>query len=127
MDTREELIRKFWSLFDQEKFEQVKSLLHAEFKAVWITSNEKFPSADSLIKMNEAYPGRWHTIPQRIELLEYDALSITSVYSDDSPERFYAISFFEFKEGLISKIIEYWATVENSPEWRKQFSIEYPT
>ena len=126
MDVKEEIIRKFWSLFDQEKFEQVKALLHAEFEAVWITSNEKFPSADSLIKMNEAYPGRWHTIPQRVELLKNEAFSITSVYSNDSPERFYAISLFEFKEGLISKITEYWATVEKAPKWRKQYSIEYP-
>ncbi|WP_371806748.1 hypothetical protein [Candidatus Lokiarchaeum ossiferum] len=123
MDIREKLIRDFWSFFDQRKFENVKPLLHKEFTAIWETTNEVFPSRDALIKVNCDYPGNWHTVPQRIELFDNGAVSIVSVYSDDRPDRYFATSFYDFKDNLIRKITEYWATVEEAPEWRKGYSI----
>ena len=123
MDFREDLIRQFWSLFDQQKFEMVRSLLHEEFEVIWETSEEMFVSQDAFINVNRDYPGNWHTIPRRIELLDNGALSIVSVYSDDISDRFYVISFYEFKDKLIHKISEYWATVEKTPDWRKKYSI----
>ncbi len=123
MDFREKLIREFWSFFEQQQFESVRPLLYEDFQAIWETTEEVFPSRDALIKVNQDYPGNWHTIPQRIDLFDQGAVSIVSVYSDDGPERFYATSFYEFKDHLISKITEYWATVEKAPEWRRGYSI----
>lgn len=124
MDFREKLIRDFWSFFDQREFEKVKPLLHEEFTAIWETTNEVFPSRDAFIKVNCDYPGKWHTIPQKVELFENGGgMSIVSVYYDDQTDRYFATSFYEFKDNLISKITEYWATVEEAPEWRKDYSI----
>ncbi len=123
MDLREKLIRQFWAFFNQRKFESVRSLLNEEFELNWETTEEIFPSREALINVNRDYPGNWYTIPQRIELFDKGAVSVVLVYSDDIPDRFYATSFYEFKDNLISKITEYWATVEKAPEWRKKYSI----
>ena len=123
MNFREKSVREFWSFFDQRKFEMVRPLLHPIFEAYWVTTNEKFTSIDAFISVNQEYPGKWHTIPQEIILLEDKVLSIVSVFSKEFPDRFFVLSFFEFKAKLISKITEYWATVEHTPEWRKKFSI----
>jgi len=123
MDLREKLIRQFWTYFNQRKFESVRPLLHKEFELIWETTEEIFPSRDALINVNRDYPGNWYTIPQRIELFDKGAVSVVLVYSDDIPDRFYATSFYEFKDNLISKITEYWATVEKAPEWRNKYSI----
>lgn len=121
MENREKLIRDFWSFFDQREFEKAKSLLHEEFIAMWETTNEVFPSRDAFIKVNVDYPGNWHTIPQKVELFGKEGVSIVSVYYDDQPDRYFATSFYEFKDNLIRKITEYWATVEKPPEWRKNY------
>ncbi len=123
MDLREKLIRQFWAYLDKQKFESVRSLLHEEFELIWETTEEIFPSRDALINVNRDYPGNWHTIPQRIELFDKGAVSVVLVYSDDIQERFYATSFYKFKDNLICKITEYWATIEIAPEWRKKYSI----
>ncbi len=123
MDFREKLIRDFWTFFEHQQFKLVRPLLHEDFEAIWETTEEIFPSRDALIQVNRDYPGNWHTIPQRIDLFDNGAVSIVSVFSDDEPNRFYATSFYEFKDHLISKITEYWALVEKAPDWRTPHSI----
>jgi len=123
MDYREKLIRQFWAYFDQRKFESVRPLLHEKFELIWETTEEIFLSPDTLINVNRDYPGNWHTHLQRIEFFDKGAVSVVFVFSDEIPDRFYTTSFYEFKDNLISKITEYWATVEKAPEWRKKYSI----
>jgi len=47
MDYRKDLIEKFWTFFDQKEYGATKQLLHPEFKAIWNTSKELFPSREA--------------------------------------------------------------------------------
>ncbi|WP_457559525.1 hypothetical protein [Candidatus Harpocratesius sp.] len=127
MDIRITLIQKFWDFFDKHQFEKALSLLHTEFQAIWVTSNEYFQTKEAFIQANCHYPGKWHTHLKRIELFDSEAVSVVKVFSKSKPAKYYATSFYKFKENLILEIKEYWATVENPPEWRKKYATTYLT
>ncbi|MHA1673833.1 MAG: hypothetical protein ACTSYI_09395 [Promethearchaeota archaeon] len=125
MDDRIELVRKFWDFFEAQQYEKALPLLHQDFTAIWKTTHEKFPSGTALIQVNRDYPGSWHTILQRAEICETGAVSIVWIYSDKEEEKgqYYATSFYTFKDRLIHQIIEYYATIEDPPCWRKSYTI----
>lgn len=124
MDYREALINDFWKYFDNEELDKALTLLHRDFRALWITSNETFNSRTKFIDMNDEYPGKWHTKLKRIELTNIGAVSVVHVYSkeDDTTMEFYVTSFYEFCDNLIYTMTEYWATLEEPPEWRRKYS-----
>jgi hypothetical protein len=125
MDNRKTLIEKFWKYFDNQDYEATKKLLHPDFKAIWNTTSELFPSREAIITVNRAYPGKWFTKLQRVDLFDQGAVSVVFIYSDDNEAKTYAISFYTFKDGLISEISDYYAAIEEAPEWRNPYSQEY--
>lgn len=130
-----ETVKNLWSLFDERKFVETKPLFHENLEVHWITSKEVFTGADIFIAVNEEYPGSWRTIPVKIakygsgtadgnaESNENKVFSLVHVFAVERTEEFYVTSFFEFKDGLIKRIEEYWSTVENPPEWREKYRI----
>lgn len=123
LDERKTVVTKFWDLFDRKKFLEAKEFLHSEFTAIWPTSKEKFLSRDLFIQMNIDYPGDWRTELQIFyELGDDKAVSTVFVYSHTEKGEFFVNTFYKFKEGLISEIVEYWSDVSERPAWRDKFS-----
>ncbi len=116
-----DLVREFWNRFDKKEYRSTEELLEENFEANWVMTREKF-DRENFIKVNEDYPGDWRTIIEKIEELDDNrVMSITHVYSSTSKGEFYATSIFTIKEGKITYIEEYWAEVEEGPEWRKTY------
>ena len=69
------------------------------------------------IRAQAEYPEAW-----RIGVIECAPLDEARVLSlvrvDHPPGVFYATSVFRVEAGRIQAVDEYWATVENAPEWR---------
>ncbi len=123
MDNRKNLITEFWNLFDEKKYEATQKLLHKNFTATWATSNEKFLSAEKMIKVNSDYPGDWSTKLQKIELIsENKAVSVVHIFEKNPKEGFFVTTFYEFKDNLIFEMTEYYAEITERPDWRKNYS-----
>jgi len=116
-----EIIKELWKYFDERKFDKAKELLHKEFKGYWKTTLEIFETRDNFIEVNKMYPGNWRTQLQKVEMTENGAVSVTYVYSKESENKFYATTFYKFKDNLIYRIEEYWATCEKSSSWRNKY------
>ncbi len=116
-----QVVKKFWDRFDKKDYRGTEILLDERFETNWVTTREKF-DRENFIKVNEDYPGDWCTVAEKIENLDNNrVMSITHVFSPSSQGEFYATSIFTIKEGKIVYIEEYWAEVEEKPEWRKAY------
>lgn len=119
-----DLIGNFWRLFSDQKWEEAKRLLHAEFIAVWPQSKERIVGPQNFIDVNRFYPGN-----HRIDLVhahELDGKVITTVWIEaDTGQKTFANSYFDFKDGKIVRAEEYWAAPYAAPEWRKKWVETY--
>lgn len=113
-----ETVKLFWSLFDQQDFEEAGKLLTETFRCSWPCTNEQFDKT-SFIKVNVEYPGKWFTKLIKSHETENGVHSIVHVYSNEVVDNYYATSLFTFEEDKISSIEEYWSAIETPPKWRQ--------
>jgi hypothetical protein len=120
------LVTALWDAFDRAAFEEALPLLHPRFRAEWPGTRERFTSPGTFVAANRAYPGRWRIRVERLERLGEGAVSVVEVTSAEEPgPRFYAVSFFEAEDGLLSRLVEYWGDCGEPPAWRHAFAERY--
>lgn len=118
MNINETVIKEFWSLFGQAQFDQAAELMHPEAIIRWCNTREIFRNRDKFIVANKMYPGRWHISLEQILSSGNVVISVIKAECHESSASFYATSFFNFTDGLISEITEYWGENGEPQEWR---------
>jgi hypothetical protein len=118
MKSNEDIVRTFWKLFNQAKFDDAGKLLSSDCNVYWPNTKEIFKGRDKFILANKVYPGRWFIDIKKIFSMDNIVISVVRVYSKDKNISFYATSFFKFKDGLISEIEEYYGQISEPPQWR---------
>lgn len=103
-----EAVREFWRRMATNDFASVRPLLAADFVCEWPQSNERIRGGESFARMNAEYPanGPWRFTINRIVCGINDAVSDVSI--TDGVQSARAISFFTIKEGLITRLVEFW-------------------
>ena len=112
------VVRKFWQMFDEARFDDVAELLHPDCNIYWPNTRERFRGRQKLIDMNKRYPGRWYIDVSDVIVRDDLVVSVVRVYSKEDKQSFYATSFFKLKNGLIKEITEYWGEITEAPAWR---------
>jgi len=112
MNNEKSLIQQYWEWFSQGKYFQAGALMAPDAVIRWPNTGEEF-SREQFIAVNQNYPGCWRITLEKLLPACETVITIAKIDSLDSPQSFYAVSFFAVKEGLISEITEYWG--ENTP------------
>jgi ketosteroid isomerase-like protein len=102
------LVEKFWEVISTNDFRTVGSLLPDDFVLEYPQSGEQTRGRDNYATLNEECPppGRWTFTGNRIVGNDQEAVSDGSV--SDGVQHARAISFFEFRDCKVVKIVEYW-------------------
>src|SRR5664279_2464806 len=103
-----EAVERLWSLFDAGDF-AVGTFLHDDFVCEWPQSGEVIRGRDNFIAVNAHYPRRVRIQVQRL-LVAGDTI-ITEVLAPDAADPTQvdrAVSFFEFRDGTIIHLREFW-------------------
>ena len=119
-----ELVLALWDAFDRFEFEAVADLLHDDFVCIWTQSGELIRGRDNFIAVNKHYPGRWRIQVHR--LVDGGDVIVTEIHAVDGDDANPAISFFEFTDGKIIKIREFWPDVMDAQSWRAQWVERLP-
>lgn len=114
----EGIVREFWKIFDDARYDDVVELLWPDCRVYWPNTRELFKGREKLVDVNKRYPGRWHIEIMDVIPKDDMVVSVVRVYSKEKKESFYATSFFKFKDGLITEITEYWGEITEPPAWR---------
>lgn len=115
-------VRKFWNDILKQDRDAIRRWFCPEAEILWHCSGEQF-NVEEFIAANCEYPGQWDGTVERIERLGDTIITATEVFTADKSLKFYAISFFELKNGKIIRIDEYWADQGEPPEWRQKMDI----
>jgi hypothetical protein len=114
------LVEALWNAFDRQKWQEASSLFVDNAAVYWPVTDELFDKA-GFIAANKDYPGKWSTKLLRYDDIPGGGVSTAQVTSQESPEKFFVTSYYEFDSGKILKIREYWSSAMKAPEWRKKY------
>jgi hypothetical protein len=102
----ETVVRAWWKSIDQRDFEAATRLCASTARVDWPLSNERMATIDDWRAVNEHYPGTWNATITALIADRDSVVTVTRVFDDDVSA--IAISFFTIRDGLISKVVEYW-------------------
>lgn len=120
MSKNVDLVKSFWQLFSEQKWDQAQALLHSEFVADWPQSRERMHGAQNFIDVNRYYPGN-HKI-QIVHAYGIGGMVVTTVWIEaDTGQKTFANSYFQIKDEKIFRAEEYWAAPYEAPEWRSNW------
>jgi ketosteroid isomerase-like protein len=117
-----EVVFRFWDRIEARDWDAVGRLLADDVEFEWPHSLERFRGRDSVVGVNRAYPEGWSI--EVLRVLEAGDVVVSEVRVPFRNEAvFYVASFFEVRDGLIRRAVEYWveAGQEEPPEWRRAF------
>ena len=116
-------VRQLWNDMDTQNWDNLPAYFHDDAKISWPNTDEEF-TVDEFVRVNREYPGKWAI---RVERLIEAGNTIVSVVKVEAPGlSFHAVSFFDFADGKIKALDEYWGVDEEPPEWRVEQGLGKP-
>jgi ketosteroid isomerase-like protein len=117
------IVRAFWDRIQARDWDGAGALLAEDVVFEWRHSLERFRGRDNVVGMNRAYPEGWTIEVLRVLDAGDVVVSEVRVPSEDEAV-FFVASFFEVRDGLITRAVEYWieAGHETPPDWRRRFT-----
>ncbi|GCE47132.1 SnoaL-like protein [Thermosporothrix hazakensis] len=119
MHSSHDLIERFWQTMSERRFEDLAVFLHDDFTCEWPQTRERIRGKENYIAVNANYPGEWTITIHRILASENEAVTLCTMAFQGQQET--AISFFELRDSLIVKEVDYWPEPYTAPDWRAQW------
>ena len=112
-----DIVKTFWKLLDERRFEELTELFHPECKIVWPNTSEDF-TPEEYIRLNKDYPGSWKIDLEDVTDANTKVISVVRIKSKDNGQSLRGIGYFHLEEDLIYYLLEYFAPDTEKPEWR---------
>jgi hypothetical protein len=117
-ETNRQLVARFWQTMNANDWRAAGTLLHDEYVLEWPQSRERIRGREHFAAVNAQYPipGPWRFTVHRIIADEREAASDVTVAAPTIAAR--VVSFFEMRDGLIWRVIEFWPDPFEAAGWR---------
>jgi len=100
------ILGRFWQTANARDWGAFAALLHPELFYVVPQTRERVRGRDGFVDFFQTWPGDWEA---QVETLIADGRQgVTVIAFASESEKATGISFFEFADGLIHRITEYW-------------------
>ncbi|MBX4260396.1 nuclear transport factor 2 family protein (plasmid) [Clostridium estertheticum] len=124
MNYKEQVIG-LWSDMNKQSWNDIHRYFDNDAVINWNNTNERF-NVEEFVRANSEYPGDWSIKVERLECIENLVISVVKVHLKNDDVSFHATSFFEFNNGKIKLLNEYWGDDGKSPQWRIDKQIGKP-
>jgi ketosteroid isomerase-like protein len=122
-DANKRAVARMWRAFNERDFRRGGDELHDEFVAEWPHTGERIRGRDNFVRVNAEHPDPWTSIEILRIVGEGDVVvSEVAVPVKDAPTAF-AASFFEFKDGKIARLVEYWVDEAGQAPYESRSSL----
>jgi ketosteroid isomerase-like protein len=118
-EANRQLVVELWQRMGRFDFEGAGKLLHDDFVCEWPQSNERIRGRENFVTVNTHYPGRWSTDVKRV-IVEGDRVASEVALTWEN-RTIMVVSFYDIRDGQISREIDYWPEPYTAPEWRAQW------
>lgn len=122
----EQKVKTFWKHIDNADFDKLAEIMRVDANVILPNTKEIFRGCKKYIEFNKDYPGRWYAKIEKLIATKNKVISAVEITNDEGVS-LYVTSFFEFEDGLIKEVTEYWGENGEAPEWRqdKEYSEIY--
>lgn len=112
-----ELVVDLWNDMDKQNLDNLYLYFTNDAVINWHNTNESF-DVEEFIRVNREYPGDWNIKIERLESIENLVISVVKAQLKNEDTSVHAVSFFEFHDGKIKLLNEYWGDDGKVPQWR---------
>lgn len=116
MNNKEKIIA-LWNDMDKQNWSNIHTYFEEDAVINWNNTNEMF-NVEEFIRVNAEYPGDWNIMIERLEYMGNLVISVVKVELKRDDISVHATSFFEFNNGKIKLLNEYWGDDGKAPQWR---------
>ena len=115
------IIEEYWKAANDRDWETFESLLHEDIVYEIPQTKERIRGRVAFREFNATYPGDWTL--KVVSLVADESQVVSQIVFQINDEEQSAISFFEFKNELIIRIVEFWPEPYDPPT-RQTDSVE---
>ncbi|MES2947277.1 MAG: nuclear transport factor 2 family protein [Pseudomonadota bacterium] len=116
-------VQQFWDLANRRQWPEFAELLHPELVYLVPQTRERVEGREGFVNFFSTWPGDWNA---KVDIQIADAArAVTTIDFVDETGTVTGISFFEFNDGLISKIVDYWPDSYEPPARVSPFVQRY--
>jgi hypothetical protein len=101
-----------WQMIETQQWDKIQDLLDPAVQIRYVHTGEVM-DAESYVRLNRDYPGRWHAAVHDMVGDGDRAVSCTRVY--DEEQAFWAASFATTRNGRITELLEVWTDAGQQP------------
>ena len=112
-ESNKNLVRKYWAAAIARDWITFAELLHEDIVYDVPQTRERVRGRSAYVEFNESYPGDWTLEIDALVADDGQAVSRISFVVNGEVET--GISFFEFRDGLIYRIKDYWPVPYEPP------------
>lgn len=116
MTELENKIRSLWRAVAEQDEARMNRFFTVDAQIFWPNTGERFDLAGYL-RANCGYPGQWSGAVERVA--PDGSCSIARVWSPEGAAA-RAVTFYQWRNGKIVQMVEYWGDVAPPPEWRRK-------
>lgn len=116
---REAFILDLWQAIARQDAHELARFFTVDAQILWPNSGERF-DLPGYLRANCDYPGQWSGQVERIA--EDGSYSVARVWSAEGLAS-RAVTFYQWRNGKILQMTEYWGEIGPAPDWRKGLSL----
>jgi hypothetical protein len=113
MNSIQQTIQSHWDLSNARDWDAFQHLLHPSLQYDCPQTREYIEGAFGYLEMFRTWPGDWKAQIQKLICNEQEGLSVINF--EVGTEVMRGLSIFEFKDGLIAKVTDYWPEEYDPP------------
>ena len=112
-------IRALWQAIAEQDEEKLARFFTPDAEILWPNTEERF-DLNGYLRANCGYPGQWSGAVEKIAL--DGSWSVARVWSPESGVS-RSVAFYQWRNGKVERMVEYWGDVGAPPEWRQGLSL----
>src|SRR6266487_6105525 len=117
MSGNRDIAERFIASLEARDWEAWAALLHPDVVYEIPQSRERIRGRDRYLRFNQEYPGDWHLRPKVVIADEQHGVVWFEWRLDDHTDD--AMAFFEFADGLITRVTDFWPEPYEPPAGRE--------
>jgi hypothetical protein len=106
------VLSDLWEMIETQQWDKIPDLLDPEVRVRYVHTGELL-DAESYVRLNRDYPGRWHAAVHDMVGDGDRAVSCTRIF--DAELTFWVASFATIRDGRITEMVEVWTEAGQQP------------
>jgi hypothetical protein len=106
------VLEDLWAMMDVQQWDKIPDLLDPALQVRYVHTGEVM-DAESYVRLNRDYPGRWRAAVSDLVGSGDRAASCTRIYDDE--QTFWVASFATIRNGRITDMVEVWTEAGQQP------------